>query len=162
MEPGQATLIRRATAQDIAAVTALRALMFAAMGAEPEELADGQWQAHVRRWLQLTLRNPQVNVTVAVVNGATVACAIGEVVERMPSPRNPTGQVGMLGSVATFPEYRMTGLGQACIDDVMSWFVEQTEVTTVELNATPQGRRRYLSHGFVETAYPQMRLKIPR
>jgi GNAT superfamily N-acetyltransferase len=68
----------------------------------------------------------------------------------------------MLGNVATFPEYRMTGLGQACVDAVMAWFREETAVTSVELFATDEGRRRYVGHGFVDHPIAHLRVPIPR
>lgn len=158
--PGPA--IRRARSRDLAAVVALRALMFSAMGTPAERLSANEWQASTLRWLQVNLGEDDVNITVADVNGSVVACAIGEVVDRVPSPGNPRGRVGMLGNVATFPEYRMTGLGQACIDAVMTWFRDETDATAVELFATRDGRRRYLSHGFTDHEYPHMRVAIDR
>lgn len=155
-------VIRRARASDLAPVVALRALMFTAMGSSTEAVSANEWQLNARRWFQVKLRNPAVNVTVAEVNGTAVACAVGEVVDRAPSPGNPFGRVGVLGNVATFPEYRMGGLGQACVDAVMTWFREETDVTSVELFATPEGRRRYEGYGFTEHEFPQLRLAIDR
>lgn len=155
-------VIRRATSRDLAPLLALRALMFTAMGASTEAVSANAWQANARRWLQVNLGNERVNITIAEVNGSAVACAIGEVVERPPSPGNPDGLVGMLGNVATFPEYRMTGLGQACVDAVMAWFREETAVTSVELFATAEGRRRYAAHGFADHPVAHLRVAIPR
>lgn len=155
-------VIRKAKSRDLAAVVALRALMYAAMGASPERVSDAAWQANALRWLQVNLGNRDVHVAVADVNGSTVATAMGEVVERTPSPDNPTGRVGLLLNVATFPQYRMTGLGQACVDAVMEWFRESTDVTSVEVFATTDGRRRYEAHGFAEHALPSLRLAIDR
>lgn len=79
-------VIRRARASDLAPVVALRALMFTAMGASTEAVSANEWQLNARRWFQVKLRSPAVNVTVAEVNGTAVACAVGEVVDRAPSP----------------------------------------------------------------------------
>lgn len=155
-------VIRRASSKDLAAVLALRALMFSAMGTGEEQVAAAQWQANALRWLQVKQGNPEVFVAVADVNGSTVATAMGEVVDRPPSPGNPTGRVGMLGNVATFPQYRMTGLGQGCVDAVMDWFRDETDVTSVELFATPEGRRRYEVHGFATHEFPHLRVDIDR
>lgn len=155
-------VIRRAVPKDLGAVLALRALMFSAMGASTEAISDNTWQRNASRWLQLNLGNPRVNITVADVNGSAVACSLGEVVDRPPSPGNPDGLVGMLGNVATFPEYRMTGLGQACVDAVMEWFRNETEVSSVELFATLEGHRRYTKHGFTQHEFPHLRVTIDR
>lgn len=160
--PPPGPVIRRATARDLASVVALRALMFTALGAGAEAVADNAWQAAAHRWLQVHLGNPRVYICVADLNGSAVACSIGEVVDRPPSPANPSGRVGMLGNVATFPEYRMTGLGQACVDAVMAWFRDETDVSSVELFATPEGRRRYAAHGFTEHEFPQLRVTLDR
>lgn len=162
VDPPAGPVIRRAVAKDLGAVLALRALMFSAMGASTAAISDNTWQRNASRWLQLNLGDPRVNITVADVNGSAVACALGEVVDRPPSPGNPNGLVGMLGNVATFPEYRMTGLGQACVDAVMDWFREETDVSTVELVATPGGHRRYAKHGFREHEFPHLRVTIDR
>lgn len=154
--------IRRATSKDLAAVLALRALMFTAMGTDAEKVADGEWQANALRWLQVSLNSPSMYIAVADVNGSTVACAIGEVLDRGPTPSNPSGRFGMLTNVATFPQYRMTGLGQGCVDAVMAWFRDETEVGQVSLNATPEGLRRYLPHGFAEVTFPEMRATLDR
>ena len=68
--------IRRATARDLASVVALRALMFTAMGAGAEAVADNAWQAAAHRWLQVHLGNPRVYICVADLNGSAVACSI--------------------------------------------------------------------------------------
>lgn len=155
-------VIRPARPGDLAPLVALRALMFTALGASTEAVSANQWQLNARRWFQVNLKNPAVNVTVAEVNGTAVACALGEIVARPPSTGNPSGRVGVLGNVATFPEYRMGGLGHACVEAVMTWFREQTDVTSVELFAPPEGRRRYLVLGFTDHEFPQMRLSIDR
>lgn len=160
--PGPGPGIRPATAHDLTSVIALRALMFAAMGAPTETVSANPWQLAARRWLQVNLTNPLVHVTVADINGSAVACAIGEVIERPPGPANPDGVVGWLGNVATFPEYRKTGLAQRCVDEVMRWFEEETQVTTVDVFATPEGRGLYAARGFVENRFPAMRVRIER
>ncbi len=155
-------VIRRAKSRDLAALIALRALLFEAMGTAPQALSAAGWQREAQRWLQVNLQHPDVNITVADVNGSVVACAIGQVTDRMPSPGHPQGRVGILGNVVTFPEYRMGGLAQACIDAVMQWFREETDATGVELFATQEGRRRYLGHGFTDHEFPQLRVALPR
>ncbi len=160
--PAPGPIIRPATAHDLTSIIALRALMFAAMGAPTETVSANPWQLAARRWLQVNLTNPLVHLIVADVHGSAVACAIGEVIERPPGPTNPDGVVGLLGNVATFPEFRKTGLAQRCVDEVMRWFREDTAVTSVDVFATPEGRGLYAAHGFVDHRFPAMRVHVER
>ncbi|WP_252976356.1 hypothetical protein [Janibacter melonis] len=53
-----------------------------------------RWRADAARWLQLHLDDAGVAVVVADVGGAVVSCAMGQVVDLMPSPRAPETSAG--------------------------------------------------------------------
>lgn len=160
--PVEGSLVRPATAADIGTVVELRALMFEAMGTASEQLHDPGWRADAARWLQLRLDDPRVCVAVGVVGEAVVSCAIGQVMPLMPSPQRPGDTGGLLTNVATFPGHRRLGFSEACVEAVLGWFRDSTEVEVVTLNATGEGSPMYERLGFEESRFPEMRVRLER
>ncbi|GGM95232.1 hypothetical protein GCM10009721_21990 [Terrabacter tumescens] len=153
--------IRRATAVDAEAVVELRALMFSAMGVAGVD--DPGWREAAVRWFEATLGGPHACVVVAEdPGGRVVAGAMGGLRFETPSPVNPNGVWGLVNNVATRPETRRQGLARACVVGVLDWFRDETEATVVELFATGEGSGLYEELGFTPTAWPAMRLRLPR
>lgn len=140
----------------------LRALMFEAMGTPPELLAHETWRHAAQRWFEERIGGPDVHVVVAEVNGEVVSGAVGEVTALIPGPTTPHGAVGLVSNVATLPPHRGQGLAAAVTDALLAWFAEQTEVTRVDLFATPGGARIYAPRGFSTRTFPAMSLAMPR
>lgn len=160
--PVEGSVIRAATAADIGSVIELRILMFEAMRTPDEELYDPRWRADAARWLQLHLEDPRVAVAVAVVGESVVSCAMGQVLDLMPSPVRPGDVGGLLTNVATFPSHRRRGFSLACVDAVLEWFVECTDVEVVTLNATAEGAPMYERLGFSASQFPELRARLTR
>lgn len=158
----EAPVFRDATPDDVVTLVALRALMFTAMGTPTDVVSAAPWQFEANAWFRANLGRRRVKVVVAEVDGTVVACAMGVVVHWPPSPTTPTGAAGVLQNVATFPEYRGQGLAAACVDAVLLWFRHATDVGTVELFATPEGRPMYERRGFVEHEFATLRLSLDR
>ncbi|WP_068397133.1 GNAT family N-acetyltransferase [Kribbia dieselivorans] len=154
--------IRLATRGDVAALVALRGLMFSEMGVDPVLVADSQWQTRTARWLQLRVGTERTRAVVAEAKGAIVSSAIGHVIETAPSPTHPTGVTGVLSNVATFPSHKDQGLGEECVHEVMRWFRDETEVREVEVLAAPQRRPIYDRIGFEVDDSPRMHLRVQR
>lgn len=154
-------MIRPATAGDIGTIVALRALMYEAMGASSEEVSDIGWQQDAARWLQLHLTDERTHVLVAEANGTVVSCAIGQVVDLMPAPGRG-GEGGHLSNIATFPRHRQLGFTHAVVEELLTWFIEDTDVEVLTLNATEAGRGIYEHFEFTESTFPEMRLQIER
>jgi GNAT superfamily N-acetyltransferase len=165
-EPGRDTasgvVIRQATAEDAAALVELRALMFEAMGTPSAQLAHDEWRDAALAWFTRTIRTPQVRVVVAEVDGTVAAAIVGEVTSLIPGPGAPNGSVGLISNVGTFPTYRGRGLAGLVTDDLLGWFSSSTDVTRVDLFATPGGARIYEPRGFTNRAFPAMSLPVPR
>ncbi|MCB5990807.1 GNAT family N-acetyltransferase [Janibacter melonis] len=160
--PVEGSVVRAATAADIGSVIELRILMFEAMGTPDEDLYDPRWRADAARWLQLHLDDAGLAVVVADVGGAVVSCAMGQVVDLMPSPTRPGDVGGLLTNVATFPSHRRRGLSQACVEGVLDWFTQSTRVDVVTLNATAEGAPMYEALGFTPSQFPEMRARLTR
>lgn len=159
--PVDGSVIRPAAQGDIATIIALRALMFESRGASSEELLDIGWQQEASRWVQLHLSEPTTHIAVAEANGTVVSCAMGQVLDVMPSPTS-SGPAGRISNVATFPRHRRLGFTRATVEAVLDWFVDETDVEVVGLGATEEGRPMYERFGFTEVAFPEMRLHLER
>jgi len=155
-------VVREATPADAAAMVQLRAVMFETMGTPPEEVAGAGWRRAAHRWFTEHVGDGRVHVVVAEVDGAVVAGAVGEVTTLIPGPTNPNGSVGLVSNVATLHAHRGRGLASAVTDALLTWFVERTDVTRVDLFATPGGARIYEPRGFTVRAFPPMSLPVAR
>lgn len=155
-------VVREASTDDATAMVMLRAVMFEAMGTPPDQLADDTWRRAARDWFVERTAAPGVRVVVAEIDGQVVAGAVGEVTALIPAPTTPNGRVGLISNVATLPRHRGRGLASAVTDDLLAWFAERTDVTRVDLFATQEGARIYRPRGFSQSAFPSMRLPLPR
>ena len=135
--------------------------MFEAMGVSSDEVLDTAWQTDAARWLQLHLASTTVHVVVAEANGTVVSCAMGQVIEQMPSPSTSSNS-GRISNVATFPRHRRLGFTRATVEAVIEWFHDETDVDMISLNATEEGRSMYEQFGFADAAFPEMRLYLER
>ena len=159
--PVEGSVIRPAVQDDIATIVALRSLMFEAMGVSSDEVLDTVWQQEAARWVQLHLSDPGVRIMVAEAHGTVVSCAMGQVVDAMPSPSS-SAPAGLISNVATFPRHRRLGFTHATVGALLEWFREETDVERLSLNATEDGRPMYERYGFTEASFPEMRLRLDR
>jgi GNAT superfamily N-acetyltransferase len=136
--------------------------MFVAMGTPAGELDDPVWSAAALEWFAVHLDDPQVAIVLAEVEGAVVASAVGEVTRLIPGPSCPNGSCGLLNTVSTLPEHRGRGHAAAVTDAVIGWFEDGTDVTRIDLFATPEGARIYSRRGFTEGDFPAMRRRVLR
>lgn len=154
--------IREATASDADAMLGLRLLMLEAMGTPPDRLADPSWRLTAHGWFIDRIPAAGVHVVVAEVEGLVVSGAVGEVTALIPGPGAPNGSVGLISNVATLSDFRGRGLAAAITDALLEWFREETDVTRVDLFATPGGADIYTPRGFSTRNFPAMSLPIPR
>ncbi|WP_346008418.1 GNAT family N-acetyltransferase [Janibacter terrae] len=159
--PVEGSVIRPAVVGDIATIVALRALMFEAMGTSTEEVSDIRWQQDSSRWLQRRLADGSTHVVVTEANGTVVSCAIGQVLDLMPSPTR-AGAGGLVTNIATFPRHRRLGFTHAVLGALLEWFEEETDVEVITLNATEAGRDIYENFGFEPSPFPEMRRRVER
>ncbi|MGL5819352.1 MAG: GNAT family N-acetyltransferase [Phycicoccus sp.] len=160
--PGAAGVIRAAVPGDAAALVALRAVMFAAMGTDDAALVDSRWRRAAHDWFAGRVGTAGVHVVVAEVGGEVVSCAVGEVTGLIPGPSAPHGSVGLISNVATFAGHRGHGHAAGCTNELLRWFEEETDVSRVDLFATAGGERIYGQHGFVRSDFPAMRRRMVR
>ena len=159
--PVEGSVIRPAVQDDIATIIALRSLMFEAMGVSSDEVLDTAWQQDASRWLQLHLSDPRLRIMVAEANGTVVSCAMGQIVDLLPSPFG-SDDGGRISNVATFPRHRRLGFTRTIVEALLEWFTEETTVGVVSINATEEGRAMYEQFGFADVSFPEMRLRLER
>ena len=145
---------RPATRDDIDEVVRLAALMFESMGLDA---TDPDWLAAARAVASERLGT---DLAVFVVDhpteqGRLVASAAGSVVRRLPTPRNPSGEVGHVQWVATDVAHRRRGHGRAVMSALLAWLADRG-IRVVELNATSDGEPLYRSLGFGEPTNPHL------
>ena len=145
---------RPATRDDIDEVVRLASVMFATMG---HDVAGESWLRAARDAMESRLGE-----TLAVFvsdhpaeDGRLVASAAVSIVQRLPTPRNPSGRVGHVQWVATDEAFRRQGRGRAVMADVLAW-CRESGLAVVELNATADGEPLYRSLGFGDPANPHL------
>lgn len=121
---------------------------------------DGAWHEAAGRWFEEHCTDPGVCVVVAEVEGEVVATAMGQVVDRAPSPSSPSGGVVLVSNVSTLPERQGNGYASRALDELMCWVEGESCATSVSLSATGEGRGMYERLGFREHEYPEMRLHL--
>ncbi len=136
--------------------------MFVAMGTPPDALDDPGWSEAALTWFDAHLDDRLVAITLAEVDGEVVASAVGEVTALIPSPSCPNGSCGLLTTVSTLPGHRGRGHAAAVTDAVIGWFEGETDVTRIDLFATPEGARIYTRRGFAGSDFPAMRRTVER
>jgi len=67
----------------------------------------------------------------------------------LPSPTNPSGLKGYIGSMATLDPWRRQGIGRRITEHLISGLAERG-VTEIELHATENGESIYRAIGFTD------------
>lgn len=155
--------VRAATSADATELVRLRAVLLA--GVEGRVPVDDGWRRAATETLRARLAESVPSLAAFVVDrpdqaGGLAACAVGTIEYRLGGPGNPSGEVGYVYNVATDPDQRRRGYSRLCVAALLDWFRERG-IRTVDLRATPVAEPLYRSLGFVRTADPAMRLRLP-
>jgi GNAT superfamily N-acetyltransferase len=148
-------VVRRGTLADVDELLRLRAVLFEAMEVEFERT---HWEPACRQILVDGLASGDlVAVVAAADDGRVVACGIGAVRRWLPSPRNPSGLRGYIGSMATDPGWRRQGLGRQVVECLVG-ILRGLGVTEIELHATENSEGLLRAVGFVDPVESDLRL----
>lgn len=152
---------RRATIADAPELTRLRRLMLLAMGTDPAGF-DPAWEetavAHFRNRLSEPDRFAAFVVDAPDRDGLA-ASAVGWIDRHLPSPGNPSGEVGYIASMSTDPRWRRRGHARAGLLALLGWMRERGLVVA-ELHATADGEPLYRSLGFTPPRTGALRLRL--
>jgi ribosomal protein S18 acetylase RimI-like enzyme len=139
--------VRRGRVDDIEALLRLRAVMFDAMHIDYERAA---WEPACRQILLDGLSSGDLIAAVGESDdGRVVACGIGAVRRWLPSPRNPSGLRGYIGSMATDADWRRQGIGREVIECLVE-MLHRRGVAEIDLHATEESVGLYRALGFVD------------
>jgi ribosomal protein S18 acetylase RimI-like enzyme len=69
---------------------------------------------------------------------------------------------GHVSNISTDLRRRGRGHARACLDALLAWFREETDVRVINLNATRRGSGLYRSAGFEAPHYPALQLIMDR
>jgi|SRR5699024_6193462 len=150
--------VRLATVADSNEIIRLAAIMYESMGMDPDSAI---WRQAAQTAIKERLGH---DLAVAVVDypdepGRLLASGAGCITVRLPGPTNLSAAVGYIQWVATEPEWRGQGLARAITTRLLDWYSER-KIATVELHATPDGKRLYRSLGFSSGTNPGLRLRL--
>ncbi|WP_181802615.1 GNAT family N-acetyltransferase [Streptomyces shenzhenensis] len=155
------SLVRRATAEDVAEVLRLRQVMIDTL---PGGDGSTQWHALARPALEEKLGEGDGDFAAFVVDhplrpGALAALVAGTVDYRIGKAQNPHGRSGYVFSVATDPDARRRGYARACMEELLAWFRERG-AGQVMLTASAEAEPLYAALGFVHKPDPTMTLAL--
>lgn len=149
-------VVKRARAEDVADLVALRVEMFRSMGTHD---LDGPWQDASWQWFDGRLDHPDYGIFVVKADGQVVASAVGAIRDCAPSPSVPAGRDVLVSTVCTYPGFRGRGFARLAFDAVLDWARSQG-IQRAELMATEAGRPMYETAGFTLTECPAMRATL--
>ena len=157
-----ATPVRRATPDDAAALTTLRAVMLDALGEGPPADGDGVWWAATVVWMRHLLEDRDARAAFVVDDAAlgVVAVALGSIAWGAPMPGAHDRRRGQVFGVATDPRVRRRGHARACVGAVVGWLDAQG-VARTDLTASGEGLALYRDLGFVARPWTSMRRDRP-
>ncbi len=161
MTNGSDTAVRRATEADAAALVRLRGLMLESMGTD-DGGADAEWRRVAEAWFADRLGD-KGDFAAFVVDDPDlgVVCGAAGLCDRhAPGPANLSGLHGHVFNISTDPRRRRRGYARACLDALLAWFQDETQVRLVKLNATGDGLALYRSFGFDVPRYPALQLRL--
>lgn len=149
--------IRKATLADMeilikARLDFLRHMM--TVSEDEEESLSDHFVAYLTKHL-----NRNAVALLAEVDGKVASIALLAVTEQPAHRYLPSGRIGTLLNVWTYPEYRRRGIST----QVVSGIIEEARnmgASAIDLLATPDGKPLYEKLGFREPALPAMRLRL--
>jgi ribosomal protein S18 acetylase RimI-like enzyme len=137
---------RLAAADDVPEVVRLRRVLFESVAETGRD-----WEPRCAEVLHRALSDGSMIVAVvdAPSGGGLAAAGSGEIQQRLPGPRNPSGLLGYIGTVATDPAWRRQGMARAVMLLLLGE-LERRGIRRVELHATSGSEPLYRSVGFAE------------
>jgi GNAT superfamily N-acetyltransferase len=114
-------VVRRAAAEDAAALTRLRELMLSDMGMLAAR-ADSGWRDKAAAWFARRLDDKDDFAAFVIEDPGlgVVSCAAGVCDRHAPGPGNPGGVQGLVFNMSTDPRFRGRGYARACLDAPIS------------------------------------------
>lgn len=139
--------IRRATENDVELLIRLRMDYLAADYGELGEDVAASIHNHIREYFPRVLSSDRFRAYIAEEDGNTAAGAFLVIDEWPANPSFPTGKIGTVLNVLTYPAYRRRGLASR----VLRALIDEAKIlgaSKLELSATDEGKLVYEKLGF--------------
>jgi GNAT superfamily N-acetyltransferase len=145
MSMHETVAVRKATVRDVEALLRLRGVMFSSLD---RTATAKHWEGACRQILLDGLTSGDLLAAVAETDdGTIVASGIAAIHRWLPSPANPSGLKGYIGSMATEQEWRRLGIGRRIANHLVRALHERG-IAEIEVHATEDGEGIYRSLGF--------------
>lgn len=149
--------LRKATLEDLNLLIKLRLDYmqdeFGSIAAETKAMICNQLESY----LQQHLPDENFVAVLAEIDGTLASVAFLSL-SHMPAGLNfPTGKIGTVLNVLTYPQYRRQGLATQVLGQTIEE-AKQLKVSSIRLSATADGKDLYEKLGFVVTKYTSMSL----
>ena len=156
--------VRPATVEDADALVRHRIGMFTDMGVpldvEALDRAFRLWLAETmpagvyRAWVTEVSSRPAGRTSATIVAGGGIT-----ILPWPPGPRYMGSRLAFVYNVYTEPAHRRRGLARSIMDAIHAWCIE-AGITSVALNASPDGRPLYEAMGYQAAPHPMMFLPM--
>ena len=149
---------RQATVKDALELTRLRTVMIETFST----IRDDSWRPLCIAAFENALSDPDGPLQAFVTDapgesGVLASCAVGVIMTRLPSPRNPQGRTGYILSVATDPRHRRRGHARVSVSALVAWFT-RCGIHQIDLNSSEYAEDLYRDLGFTEPYGTALRL----
>lgn len=124
----------------------------------PDEAEAQALRESLESYFRRAMEREEFVGVVAEAQGMAVSAAFLSIAERPPRSAGVSCRVGTVYSVYTYPEYRRNGLATAVMKALLHE-AEKLRLGSVELAASPEGRKLYEKLGFTPIRYTAMRLQ---
>jgi ribosomal protein S18 acetylase RimI-like enzyme len=123
---------------------------------------DAAWRGVAEEWFakRLDATGEFAAFVVEDPDLGVVASAVGTCDRHAPDPTNLSGLHGHVSNISTDERCRRRGHARACLDALLAWFRDETEVRVVNLNATAHGMAMYREVGFDPPRFPALQLRM--
>lgn len=140
--------LRRANANDLAALIELRVALFREMGTVEDAGTAAELAEATERYLSSAMPDGTFHAWIAEIDGQIVATSGLTLLQRPPSPGNLTGLDAYVMNMYTRPEWRGQGIGGRVLEAVIA-DAREGGARRIWLHATEHGRALYERFGFV-------------
>jgi GNAT superfamily N-acetyltransferase len=160
LKGGNPLILRKATIHDIDLLIRLRMDYFKAESYLLQEYQEGLLKEQLFDYFSRHLAQKTFLAMIAEQDGAAVATAFLTITEQPASPCVPTGKIGTLYNVLTYPDYRRQGIATKLILALIEE-TKRRQVSALKLSATRDGHPLYEKLGFYTAGrYTHMEMQL--
>ncbi|MFX0172314.1 MAG: GNAT family N-acetyltransferase [Candidatus Hodarchaeota archaeon] len=138
---------RRATRKDLKALIKYRIALFQEMGNINELSNVESFTKTLEGYFTKAITNNEFFAWVAIINNKIIATSGLVILQKPPSPKNPSGKEAYIMNMYTNPEWRKNGIATRLLEEIFS-FLQEINVEKMSLHSTNIGKGVYEKMGF--------------